>query len=64
MITIVNKGRDEAIVIMRGLSTDTKPTNVPNGSEFLEMDTGFVCYFDADGIAWVGGGSDSGGGGR
>ena len=40
MITIVNKGRDEAIVIMRGLSTDTKPTNVPNGSEFQCMDNG------------------------
>lgn len=54
MVTIVNKGRDEAIVIMRGLSTDDKPTNVPNGSEFLEMDTGSVYYFDAENGNWEG----------
>jgi hypothetical protein len=53
MITIVNKGRDEAIVIMRGLSTDTKPTNVPNGSEFLEMNTGKTYYFNETAGAWV-----------
>ncbi len=38
----------------RGLSTDTKPVeNVQNGSTFLEMDTGDVYIFNADGHAWV-----------
>jgi len=49
---------------LRGLSTDTKPTTIgdmvgnydltalPNGSEFLEIDTHTVFYYDADGKAW------------
>lgn len=37
---------------LRGLSTDTKPTNVPNGSTFLEMDSGDVYIFDADNTQW------------
>lgn len=36
-----------------GLSTDTKPTGVPNGSRFLEMDTGDVYMYDADGSTWI-----------
>lgn len=36
-----------------GLSTDTKPTGVPNGSRFLEMDTGDVYMYDADSSAWL-----------
>ena len=28
-----------------GISTDTKPTGVPNGSRFLELDTGKVYYY-------------------
>ena len=36
-----------------GLSTDTKPTDVPNGSRFLEMDTGDVYMYDADSSAWL-----------
>jgi len=41
-----------------GLSTDTKPTDrfngvaIPNGSAFLEMDTGTVYVFDSDSDAW------------
>lgn len=35
------------------LSSDTKPTNVANGSMLLEMDTGKVLMFDADGEAWL-----------
>ena len=38
----------------RGLSTDNKPLEVPNGSEFLEMDTGTMCYYDADSESWTG----------
>lgn len=36
-----------------GLSTDTKPTDVPNGSRFLEMDTGDVYMYDADSSSWL-----------
>ena len=37
----------------RGLSTDSKPTDAPNGAAFLEMDTGDVYLYNADGPAWV-----------
>lgn len=53
MVTIVNKGRDEAIVKLRGLSTDSKPTNVPNGSEFLCMDNSKTLYFNEASGTWV-----------
>lgn len=32
----------------RGKSTDTKPTNAPTNSTFLELDTGDVYYIDED----------------
>lgn len=34
------------------LSTDTKPTGVPNGSRCLEMDTGKTFLYDEDGSTW------------
>lgn len=37
----------------RGLSSDTKPANAPNGSDFLEIDTGKVWYFDKDSGDWL-----------
>ena len=38
----------------RGLADDSKPTvGIPNGSDFLEMDTGKTWYYDADGGEWV-----------
>ena len=37
---------------LRGKSSDTKPTDVPNGSTFLEMDTTNVYIFDADDGEW------------
>ena len=36
---------------IRGLSTDTKPT-APNGSTFIEMDTGKGFLFDAENGLW------------
>ena len=37
-----------------GLSTDTKPTEgVRNGSKLIEMDTGKVYFFDAEGAQWL-----------
>jgi len=44
---------------LRGLSTDTpKPTEwngigIGNGSTFLEIDTGKLFIFDAEGQSWV-----------
>jgi hypothetical protein len=40
---------------LRGLSTDTKPTYeaVPNGSTFVEMDTGDVYMFDRANSTWL-----------
>lgn len=39
---------------LRGLSTDTKPTDsqIPNGSSFLEMDTGTVFFWDKENSQW------------
>ena len=37
----------------RGLSTDEKPASQPNGSDFLEIDTGKVWYFDEDSGDWL-----------
>lgn len=37
---------------LRGLSTDQKPTNCPNGSTFLEMDTSKVFAFDKANTQW------------
>ena len=43
-----------AAFVAAGLSTDTpKPTTgVANGSMFVEMDTGKIYLFDADGETW------------
>lgn len=40
---------------LRGLSSDTKPTydQVPNGSTFLEMDTGDVYIYNKAGKTWL-----------
>jgi hypothetical protein len=53
MVTIANKGRDETFVKYRGLSTDDKPTDCPNGSEFLEIDTGKTYFFDEASGDWL-----------
>lgn len=42
---------------LRGLSTDTKPTEIggkkiDNGSVFIEIDTGTVYFFDLDSKTW------------
>ena len=36
----------------RGLSTDAKPANAPNGSTFIEMDTSTVYFYDSDNKQW------------
>ena len=51
-------GGEEAInVELRGLSTDTKPTEmndklIDNGSVFIEIDTGIVSLYDLDNKQW------------
>lgn len=39
---------------LRGLSSDSKPSGaeIPNGSSFLEMDTGDVYLFDKQNSQW------------
>ena len=39
---------------LRGLFTDAKPTDdqVPNGSSFVEMDTGSVYLYDKENKTW------------
>lgn len=43
-----------------GLSTDTKPTGLAMGSEFLEVDTGDKYLYNETSGEWVGGSSDGG----
>lgn len=43
----INTGWD-----LRGLSTDSKPTDCPNGSTYLEMNTGKVYIFDKTNTQW------------
>lgn len=35
------------------LSTDTKPTDLANGSILIEMDTRTIYYFDAENSIWI-----------
>lgn len=37
---------------LKGLSSESKPLDAPNGSTFLEMDTGSVYMFDATNGTW------------
>lgn len=45
---------DEQIYLVEGkcLSTDTKPTDVANGSCLIEMDTSDVYFFDEQNKTW------------
>lgn len=47
----------------RGLSTDDKPMNAANGSEFIEMDTGKKFLFSAADATWYEQPSSGGSGG-
>lgn len=53
-----NEGEAKALEL-RGLSSDTKPTQldgetIENGSVFIEMDTQKVFFFDAENEEWKG----------
>ena len=43
---------DRMIMNYRGKSSDTKP-DAPNGSDFLEINTGKTWYYDADSGEWI-----------
>ena len=50
MVTIVSAFNEPKEVYC--LSTDSKPTNVPNGSILVEMDTSKIYTFDESGTQW------------
>ena len=56
MITIIKNiyfDGDARYIEARGLSTDNKPTtDIANGSMYIEMNTGKVYFYDAEGEAW------------
>ena len=41
------------VMHFRGLEDDDKPDGVPNGSDYLEMDTGKMFYYDAENGTWL-----------
>lgn len=46
-------GRFVLPTTLYGLSTDTKPTDVANGSTFFEIDTDKQFWFDFAGQTWI-----------
>lgn len=56
MVTLENRTHP---LLIKGLSTDTKPTSrildypIKNGDNFMEMDTGAVFFFDEDSGDWI-----------
>ena len=55
--TRIMPSEDRISVELRGLSTDTKPTEVANkkvdnGSVYLEIDTGKIYLFDFENQQW------------
>lgn len=56
-VTAVTKEKNYVMVELRGLSTDTKPTQIgenyiDNGSTFIEIDTGDIYMFDLENNEW------------
>ena len=51
---LVRTGDDGNVYLKQGscLSTDTKPTDVANGSILVEMDTGTAYMFDEENSTW------------
>ena len=45
-------GKYMGATTLYGLSTDSKPTSVGNGSVFIEVDTGNAFFFDAENATW------------
>lgn len=58
MITIVRKESDikngnMPVLQITGKSTDEKPTDVNNGSQFIEIDTGKLYFYDKETEQWI-----------
>ena len=65
MVTIYNvkkvsgeKEDPKFLVELRGLSSDSKPTvlengNIENGSQFIEIDTGYLYLYDGVSKDWM-----------
>lgn len=51
MITVLKNG--ENYKVFAGKSTDSKPSSCGNGSQFIEVDTGYEYVYDAEGDAWT-----------
>lgn len=49
---ITNVTCDGMFSKLYGLSTDTKPTDVPNASRYYEMDTATLYIYDAENQHW------------
>lgn len=50
---ITQRLNDKSICIFDALSTDTKPTDCPNGSKLFEMDTKKEYRFDEETLTWL-----------
>lgn len=50
--TIIHRDDYNKVYDLRGLSSDNKPTNVPNGSTFVEMNTSKGYIFDEANSTW------------
>lgn len=50
----ISNGKYMGAVNLFGLSTDSKPTHVGNGSKFTEIDTHEEFYFDSVSGQWKG----------
>ena len=60
MVSRVNLGQDGNVpgvyipaAEYRGLSTDTKPVEPPNGSTFWELDTDEIYAYDQTSDTWI-----------
>ena len=57
--SITRKGIETKEIEFRGLSTDTKPTElngntIANGSVFIETDTQKIFFYDEENQEWLG----------
>ena len=59
MVTNDTGLKEGVLMSLKGLSTDTKPTDtfngqkIANGSSFFEIDTQDVKFYDAENDVWV-----------
>lgn len=49
----IKDGKYMSAETLFGLSTDSKPTSVANGTRFIEMNTSTIYFFDAEHDDWL-----------